>query len=72
VLSILFFLLDGVVSARDASLTNIIVTNTRDDLLVYLTVERGLYSGDGESGEKRRADVIHLPCKFTQVPKHVV
>jgi hypothetical protein len=29
----------GLVLAQDATLTNIIVTNTRDDLLIYLTVD---------------------------------
>lgn len=37
--SILFMSIHGLAMAKDAKLTNIIVTNTRDDLLVYLTVE---------------------------------
>ena len=37
--SILFMSIYGLAMAKDAKLTNIIVTNTRDDLLVYLTVE---------------------------------
>ena len=39
VLVILLLSFHGLAMARDASLTNIIVTNTRDDLLVYLSVE---------------------------------
>jgi hypothetical protein len=38
-LSILCISFHGLAIARDAQLTNIIVTNTRDDLLVYLSVE---------------------------------
>ena len=41
VLILLFLSGIGLATARDATLTNIIVTNTRDDLLVYLT-ELGL------------------------------
>lgn len=33
------FLLESVTLAQEARLTNIIVTNTRDDLLVYLNIE---------------------------------
>jgi hypothetical protein len=36
---VLFFSCHGLAMAKDATLTNIIVTNTRDDLLVYLSVE---------------------------------
>jgi hypothetical protein len=39
ILAILVFTLHGWAMAKDAKLTNIIVTNTRDDLLVYLSVE---------------------------------
>lgn len=35
----IFFMMQNVVYAQDARLTDIIVTNTRDDLLVYLSVE---------------------------------
>ena len=35
----LFFLSHNLVFAQEAKLTNIIVTNTRDDLLLYLNVE---------------------------------
>jgi hypothetical protein len=38
-LAIILLSLHGLAMARDATLTNIIVTNTRDDLLVYLSVE---------------------------------
>jgi hypothetical protein len=39
VLAILLGSMHGLAMAKDAKLTNIIVTNTRDDLLVYLSVE---------------------------------
>ncbi|BBO69140.1 hypothetical protein DSCA_30700 [Desulfosarcina alkanivorans] len=39
VLGIFFLTVHGLAMAKDATLTNIIVTNTRDDLLVYLSVE---------------------------------
>jgi len=39
VLGILVLCVHGWAMAKDATLTNIIVTNTRDDLLVYLSVE---------------------------------
>ena len=39
VLVILLMSVYGLAIAKDATLTNIIVTNTRDDLLVYLNVE---------------------------------
>lgn len=35
----LFALVQGLALAQEAKLSNIIVTNTRDDLLIYLTVE---------------------------------
>ncbi len=35
----LFVIVQGLAFAQEAKLTNIIVTNTRDDLLIYLTVE---------------------------------
>ena len=35
----IFFLMGNVSFAQDAKLTNIIVTNSHDDLLIYLTVE---------------------------------
>lgn len=38
-LGALFLFQTGLAQARDAQLTNIIVTNTRDDFLVYLTVK---------------------------------
>jgi hypothetical protein len=37
--AILFLSIHGLAMAKDATLANIIVTNTRDDLLVYLSVE---------------------------------
>ncbi|MGD8703468.1 MAG: DUF4390 domain-containing protein [Desulfosarcina sp.] len=37
--AILFLSVHGLAMAKDAELANIIVTNTRDDLLVYLSVE---------------------------------
>jgi hypothetical protein len=39
ILCLVFLLQPSVVMARDAKLKNIIVTNTRDDLLIFLTVE---------------------------------
>ncbi len=39
VLAILLVSFHGLAMARDAQLANIIVTNTRDDLLIYLSVE---------------------------------
>jgi hypothetical protein len=39
VVTCLLLSLQGTAMAKEAKLTNIIVTNTRDDLLVYLTVE---------------------------------
>ncbi|MGA6925354.1 MAG: DUF4390 domain-containing protein [Desulfosarcina sp.] len=39
VMGILLLAFHGLAMARDARLTNIIVTNTRDDLLVYLSVD---------------------------------
>jgi len=39
VLVILLLSVHGLAMAKDATLTNIIVTNTRDDLLVYLSVD---------------------------------
>jgi hypothetical protein len=36
---VLFMSMGGLAMAKDAKLTHIIVTNTRDDLLVYLSVE---------------------------------
>jgi hypothetical protein len=36
---IFLFTTDGLAMAKEAKLTNIIVTNTRDDLLIYLSVE---------------------------------
>ena len=48
-----------VVSAQEASLSNIIVTNTRDDLLVYLTV-------DGAFREQMKQAVLSgVPTTFT-------
>jgi hypothetical protein len=56
-LGILFFAQSSA-SAQDARLTNIIVTNTRDDLLVYLNVEGAFREkmktailSSGENGE---------------------
>ncbi len=38
-MGLILLLVHGIAMAKDAKLTNIIVTNTRDDLLVYLSVE---------------------------------
>jgi len=45
--------------AQDASLSNIIVTNTRDDLLVYLTVEGAF------RGEMKQAILSGVPTTFS-------
>ena len=45
ILPLLLILFAGQVFAEDARLKNIIVTNTRDDLLIYLTVE-GAFTED--------------------------
>ena len=45
----LIFCVQNLAFAQNATLTNIIVTNTRDDLLVYLNVE-GAYRKD-EKGD---------------------
>ena len=57
VLAILLVCMSGLAMAKGATLTNIIVTNTRDDLLVYLSVEgaftlgqRGLIGGPDAIG----------------------
>ena len=59
VLVILLLSVYGVAMAKDATLTNIIVTNTRDDLLVYLSV-------DGAFTQKM-ADAVKngVPASFT-------
>ncbi len=51
--------MDNVAFAQDAKLTNIIVTNTRDDLLIYLTVE-------GAFKEKMKKAVLSgVPTTFS-------
>lgn len=59
VLVILLLSLYGVAMARDATLTNIIVTNTRDDLLVYLSVD-GAFTQKMEDAVKNG-----VPASFT-------
>jgi hypothetical protein len=55
----LLFLSAEVSSAQDARLTNIIVTNTRDDLLVYLNV-------DGAFTEKMKSAILSgVPTTFS-------
>jgi hypothetical protein len=49
---ILSVFVHGLAMANDATLTNIIVTNTRDDLLVYLSVE-GAFTQKMENAVKR-------------------
>lgn len=51
-LAILFLSVYGLALANEAKLTNIIVTNTRDDLLVYLSVE-GAFTEKIEDAVKR-------------------
>ena len=57
-LFILFFI-QNVSYAKEASLSNIIVTNTRDDLLVYLTVE------DAFKEEMQQAITSGVPTTFS-------
>lgn len=52
VLGILLLSMHGSAMAKDATLTNIIVTNTRDDLLVYLSV-KGAFTQEMEDAVKR-------------------
>ncbi|WP_319405812.1 DUF4390 domain-containing protein [uncultured Desulfosarcina sp.] len=56
---ILLLPIHGIAMAKDASLTNIIVTNTRDDLLVYLSVE-GAFTQKMEDAVKNG-----VPASFT-------
>ena len=59
ILLISFISLYSLVYAQDAKLTNIIVTNTRDDLLLYLTVE-------GAFREKMENAIISgVPASFS-------
>ena len=52
-------LLPGNAFAQDAALTNVIVTNTRDDLLIYLTVE-------GAFREKMKTAILSgVPTTFS-------
>jgi hypothetical protein len=50
--AVFLLLISGSATARDATLTDIIVTNTRDDLLVYLSVE-GAFTQKMEDAVKR-------------------
>ena len=59
VLILLLFSGIDLAAARDATLTNIIVTNTRDDLLVYLTV-KGAFTQEMEEAVKSG-----VPASFT-------
>ena len=55
----IYFTMQNLVYAQDASLTDIIVTNTRDDLLVYLAVE-------GAFREKMKTAVLSgVPTTFS-------
>ncbi len=55
---ILFFV-QNLAFARDARLTNIIVTNTRDDLLIYLNVEGAFID------EMKKAILSGVPTTFS-------
>jgi hypothetical protein len=59
VLVVLLLSVYGVAMAKDATLTNIIVTNTRDDLLVYLSVD-GAFTQKMEDAVKNG-----VPASFT-------
>lgn len=56
---IIILSLCSVISAQDARLTNIIVTNTRDDLLIYLTVEEAFRE------EMEEAVISGVPTTFS-------
>jgi hypothetical protein len=58
ILSVLF-LVQNAAFAQDATLTNIIVTNTRDDLLVYLSVEGAFRA------EMKKAILSGVPTTFS-------
>ncbi len=57
-LGLMIISFNGTALARDAKLTNIIVTNTRDDLLIYLSVE--------DAFPKKMQDAINrgVPASF--------
>ncbi|MCB2147008.1 MAG: DUF4390 domain-containing protein [Deltaproteobacteria bacterium] len=59
VLVVLLLSVNGAAMAKDATLTNIIVTNTRDDLLVYLSVD-GAFTPKMEDAVKNG-----VPASFT-------
>jgi len=63
ILLLFFFLLPGLSSARQASLDDIIVTNTRDHLLVYFNVE------DCFTEDMNRAIMNGIQTKFTFIVK---
>jgi hypothetical protein len=56
VLAVLLLTAFGPALANEATLTNIIVTNTRDDLLVYLSVE-GAFTSEMEAAVKKGVPV---------------
>lgn len=57
-ISILLFL-QGTATAQEATLTNIIVTNTRDDLLLYMEVEGAFRD------EMKKAILSGVPASFS-------
>ena len=56
---VIIFLIQNLAFAQDAGLTNIIVTNTRDDLLVYLNVEGAFRE------EMKKAILSGVPTTFS-------
>ena len=56
---ILFFAISTLATAQEAHLTNIIVTNTRDDFLIYFTV-KGAFRG-----EIKKAILSGVPTTFS-------
>ena len=59
ILLFILLLFQGGVSAQEAALTNIIVTNTRDDLLLYLEVDGAF------NDEMKKAILSGVPTTFS-------
>ena len=59
ILFCVIFFVQNLIFAQEAKLTNIIVTNTRDDLLVYLSVE------DAFREQTKKAILSGVPTTFS-------